>query len=300
MSQNQELETDVISPVSINEHLTIDHIVGQAEAKKELSLFLNRVKHADVFRHWGLDKPKAIALTGPPGVGKTHSVRCLANELNCALLELKYENIASRLYDDSIEKLNKIKSQVARYSKEFGHVIVFLDEADSFFQSRFDTNAHASDKKKTNFFLQWIDGGLEAASGFTFIAASNAWETIDPAIKRPGRFTEIKYKKLGPDDIKEAFKVHVQLAELAASRKLFDDIDYDQLPYLDEISGADAKSIVDTLCLNKANSYIETNDTYDESIASLLLIDASDFIKQIKNFKSKDSSKKKRLGFGKY
>lgn len=300
MSEDQEMEIDVISPVSVNKHLTIDHIIGQPLAKEELALFIKRVKHVDVFRHWGLDTPKAIALTGPPGVGKTHSVRCLANELDCALLELRYEDIASRLYDDSIEKLSKIKKQIAKYSEKYGHVIIFLDEADSFFQSRFDTNAHSSDKKKTNFFLQWIDGGIESSSGFTFIAASNAWDAVDPAIKRSGRFSEIKYKELSSEDVKEAFKVHVELAELSASRKLFSEIDYDELPYLDEISGADVKSIVDSLCLDKANFYIENNDTYDESIASSFLIDTSDFIKQINKFKSKDSNKKKRLGFGKY
>jgi SpoVK/Ycf46/Vps4 family AAA+-type ATPase len=180
---------------------------------KSLKELVKRIAHSDIFDLWAVDKPKALALTGPPGVGKTFSVRALANEVNCPLMELCYEDIASHLYDESIRRLSTFKKQVDAISAEEGHVLILIDEADSFFQSRFDTDAHAADKKKTNFFLRWIDGDLEGSTNFTIIAASNAWENIDPALRRSGRFVEIKYGALSSEDVEKALLVHIELAE---------------------------------------------------------------------------------------
>src|SRR3989344_7280775 len=147
--QEKNETSEVGVQVQVDQNLRLDHVVGQEEAVGKLRDLVNRIKHAEIFSFWALEKPKAIALTGPAGTGKTFSIRALANEADCPLIELCYEDLASHLYDESIRRLATFKEQVDQISKEAGHVLVLIDEADSFFQSRFDFNTHASDKKKT-------------------------------------------------------------------------------------------------------------------------------------------------------
>ena len=175
---------EIGSLVQIDHNLRLEHVVGQEEAISQLKDLVNRIKYSAHYESWGVDKPKALALTGPPGVGKTFSLRALANEAGCPLVQLCYEDLASHFYDEAIRRLGVFKAEVEKLAEEHGHVLVLIDEADSFFQSRFDSNTHASDKKKTNFFLRWIDGDLEGSSNFTIVATSNAWDTIDPAFRR--------------------------------------------------------------------------------------------------------------------
>tara|TARA_R110002126_G_scaffold9539_7_gene43031 strand:+ start:4190 stop:5110 length:921 start_codon:yes stop_codon:yes gene_type:complete len=298
----EEEEADIGSRVLIDEHLRLSHVVGQDEAVKSLRGLVKRIVHADIFDLWAVDKPKALALTGPPGVGKTFSIRALANEVKCPLMELCYEDIASHLYDESIRRLSSFKKQVEAISDLEGHVLILIDEADSFFQSRFDSDAHAADKKKTNFFLRWIDGDLEGATNFTIIAASNAWENVDPALKRSGRFVEIKYDSLSPEDVEKALLVHIDLAEKNAGRQLFKKFKMGGLTLPEGISGADVKEMVSEACLDKALFFLKEFQKKDNKRppdpADKEYLITPDELKEIALKRTEGlANKKKRVGF---
>lgn len=302
MQTQSEDTPEVGVRVRVEKDLRLDHVVGQDEAIKRLKGLVNRIKYSSVYDLWGIEKPKALALTGPPGVGKTFSIRALANEVECPLLELCYEDISSHLLDESIRRLASLKSQVEELAAREGHVLILIDEADSFFQSRFDTHAHPADKKKTNFFLRWIDGDLEGSSNFTLIATSNAWETVDPALRRPGRFLEIKYEALSTEDIKKALRIHMDLAEKSASRKLFEEFNMSEFNLPDGITGADVKEIVSIACLVKANAFL---DQYrDDEEGSLdpsdeYLITHDELYKIASDYAAKlNLDRKRAVGFG--
>jgi len=288
--------------IRVDPNLTLDCVVGQPDAVAALRDLVRRVKWPEIYSLWGVNKPKAIALVGPPGVGKTHSIRALANEIDCPLMELKYEDLASHLYDESIKRLSQFKNQVEQIAREHGHVLILIDEADTFFQSRFDSNTHSVDEKKTNFFLRWIDGDLEGSDGFTIIAASNAWDNVDPAVRRAGRFARIDFKALSPVDILQAIKIHVQLAEKKTGRTLFDLTNLDSLLYkVEGITGADVKEIVDSLLLAKANRHLDLvlsgtleNDKMYEYFE---LITVDDIEKVVSDYRSKQKTIRKGLGF---
>ena len=256
MTESEILENENL--VKVDPGLRLDHVVGQPTAVAQLRDLCRRIQWPQIYSALGVSKPKAIALVGPPGAGKTFTIRALANEVSCPLMELKYEDVASHLYDEAIKKLNSFKDQAAKAAEAHGHVLVMIDEADIFFQSRFDSNVHNSDSKKTNFFLRWIDGDLEGSDNFTIVVASNAWETIDPALRRSGRFTKIEFKALSPVDVVEAIKVHMDLSEKRVGRRLFDRTGIEGLVDIAaEVTGADVKELIDSVLLNRANKHLD-------------------------------------------
>lgn len=234
----------------------------------------------------------------------TFAIRALANEVDCPLLELKYEDVATHLYDEAIRRLSMFKSQAEAIAKEFGHVLILIDEADVFFRSRFDVNTHNSDEKKTNFFLRWIDGDLEGSDGFTIIASSNAWDIVDPAIRRPGRFVRIDFKALSPEDVLIALQVHMDLAEARTGRTMFDRTDLSILKgILPEVTGADVKEIIDETLLNKANAQLDillsrdSNDLVEFSSLGIGLVSAADVASVLEKYKKQNKLVKKGVGF---
>ena len=295
--------------VKVESHLTLDCVVGQDSAIKILRKLVDQIQFTALFERWGVEKPKALALTGPPGVGKTLSIRALANEVDCPLMELKYEDIASHLYDESIRRLAAFKDQAADIAKIHGHIIILIDEGDVFFQNRSDSNTHNSDVKKTSFFLRWLDGDLEGVQDLTLVVTSNNWDTVDPAIKRPGRFLQIEYKSLTKSDIIEAFRVHFDLFEKRTERKLFDIKNLSSIDFnLGEISGADVKAIIELALEGKAQEHlllIQNSESLNELpldeailLSSPSLVGDNDLKRAIRVYADKLSSKGlKGIGF---
>lgn len=303
MDQN-EFSQATSARIKVDPSVTLDCVVGQPEAIAKLRDLVRRIRWPEVYSLWGVSKPKAIALTGPPGVGKTHSIRALANEVDCPLMELKYEDLATHLYDEAIRRLSAFKAQAEEISREHGHVLILIDEADVLFQSRFDSNSHNSDEKKTNFFLRWIDGDLEGSDGFTIIAASNAWDTVDPAMRRSGRFIRIDFKALSPQDIVEAIKVHVRLAERKTGRQMFDLTGIDEITMsLVGVTGADVKEIIDLALVSRANEHLdlllkeENSGIVDVDITQIGLITVPNLVKVMNDYMKKQLPSKKGIGF---
>tara|TARA_A100001011_G_scaffold267622_1_gene276696 strand:+ start:999 stop:1928 length:930 start_codon:yes stop_codon:yes gene_type:complete len=254
---SDNLERDSVL-TKVDENLTLDHVIGQPKAIEVLRRLVDQIKYTSLFEWWGLEKPKALALVGEPGTGKTFSIRALANEVDCPLMELKYEDIASHLYDESIKRLAAFKEQAAEIAAHYGHIIILIDEGDVFFQDRSNGNVHASDVKKTTFFLRWLDGDLEGTQDITLVVTSNNWDLVDAAIRRPGRFLKVEYDKLTKEDIVNVLRTHIDLYEKKVGHKLFRaDATKNINADIAGVSGADVKSILDRVLEAKALSQLQ-------------------------------------------
>src|SRR3972149_7020032 len=120
-----ESEVDVRDSAKIDDFvvrndytLSLDCIAGQKEAKEALKDLKDMIKWSVVFDHWGARRPRGLLLEGAPGLGKTLSARCLAAEVDCTLIEIRYEDIASKYIDHPIQPLSNIKKQVDEWAKE--------------------------------------------------------------------------------------------------------------------------------------------------------------------------------------
>eukprot|EP00197_Chlamydomonas_leiostraca_P003648 CAMPEP_0202861408 /NCGR_PEP_ID=MMETSP1391-20130828/2816_1 /ASSEMBLY_ACC=CAM_ASM_000867 /TAXON_ID=1034604 /ORGANISM="Chlamydomonas leiostraca, Strain SAG 11-49" /LENGTH=821 /DNA_ID=CAMNT_0049540795 /DNA_START=584 /DNA_END=3045 /DNA_ORIENTATION=+ len=154
---------------------------GCDEAKEELKEVVEFLKNPAKFTRLGAKLPKGVLLTGPPGTGKTLLARAVAGEAGVPFFyragsefEELYVGVGSR----------RMRALFAAAKKK-APCIVFIDEIDAIGGNRKHWENHT--RKTLNQLLVEMDG-FEANEGVIVMAATNLAETLDPALKRPGRF----------------------------------------------------------------------------------------------------------------
>lgn len=124
---------------------------------------------------------KGLILTGPPGTGKTHLVKALANEKNCFFMAPTLSDLKGEYVGQTSAKVRRIFDQ-ARANQP---TIMFIDEADTIFPDR-NLAGSTSDSfglDMVNQFLVEIDGMTTGKQKIFIIAATNRVEVLDSAIK---------------------------------------------------------------------------------------------------------------------
>lgn len=125
-----------------------------------------------------LEAPKGVLLYGPPGTGKSLTAKAVATECNAAFINISISTLLSSYYGES-SKLVKALFTVADRIKP---CVIFIDEIDSVFKTRSDTDHEVTSKMKSEF-LSLIDG-LETDGGILMMGATNRRTDIDEAFLR--------------------------------------------------------------------------------------------------------------------
>ncbi len=137
-----------------------------------------------VFEHLGIDAPKGVLLSGPPGTGKTLIARAVANEANCYFTSVSGPEIMGKLYGESESRIRKIFEDARRNAP----AVIFIDEIDSIAPRRDSIGEEKQVERRVVAQLLSLLDGLEARGQVVVIAATNLPNSIDPALRRPGRF----------------------------------------------------------------------------------------------------------------
>ena len=153
-----------------------------ARAKELIETQLQRRTELDAI---GARPIKGILFTGPPGTGKTHLARILANQSGADFYEISGPEIVSKWVGDTEDILRKI-FEAAKSTKR-GKSIIFFDEIDSLAESRAG-DTHEASRRLVAQFLTLMDGFDTSENATIVIAATNRAEALDPALVRPGRF----------------------------------------------------------------------------------------------------------------
>ncbi len=175
-------------PVEISEETVLPEVTYEDigglndEVKKIREMVEVPLKHPEVFERLGVEPPKGVLLHGPPGTGKTLLAKAVANESEANFILLNGPEIMSKFYGESEKKIRDIFDEAEKNSPS----IIFIDEIDAIAPKREDTGGEV-ERRVVSQLLTMMDG-LQSRGKVVVIGATNRPNSIDPALRRPGRF----------------------------------------------------------------------------------------------------------------
>ena len=163
------------------------------------------LRHPELFVRLGIDPPKGVLLYGPPGTGKTLLAKAVANESGANFYSIAGPEIMSKWYGQTEENLRKLFEEAAKNAPS----IIFIDEIDAIAPKREEVTGEV-EKRTVSQLLALMDG-LKARGKVIVIAATNMPNSLDPALRRPGRFDrEIEIGVPDTKGRKEILQIHTR------------------------------------------------------------------------------------------
>ena len=163
--------------------ITYDELGGlKNEVQKIREMVELPMRHPELFDKIGVEAPKGVLLYGPPGTGKTLLAKAVAGETNSHFISLSGPEIMGKHYGESEERIREIFSQAEENSPS----IIFIDEIDSIAPKREEVSGEL-ERRIVSQLLTLMDG-MKSRGKVVVIAATNRPDSIDPALRRPGRF----------------------------------------------------------------------------------------------------------------
>jgi cell division protease FtsH len=207
-SQAKEASTEEVQPVEVQEEEaeiaqeiqietaaerydllrpeeTLAHVVGQSDAKRELSDLVAFLRNAEKYRQLRVQYPRGVLLVGPPGIGKTLLARAVAGEAGVRLFMTNLSEL--------VELHPKVNEQPLHdlfwEAQEAAPAIIFLDEIDAL-NVRLPSSSgepHGSEEQVLRQIVIEMDNLIPDRSVMV-LAAARRFRDVSPILRRPGRF----------------------------------------------------------------------------------------------------------------
>ena len=142
------------------------------------------LRFPQVFDRLGVQPPKGVLLYGPPGTGKTVIARAVANETDVYFTHISGPEIIGKFYGESEERLRNVFEEAQSHAPS----IIFIDEIDAIAPKREEMGGEKQVERRVVAQLLALLDGLESRGQIVVIGATNIPNTLDPALRRPGRF----------------------------------------------------------------------------------------------------------------
>ncbi|MHA1562791.1 MAG: CDC48 family AAA ATPase [Promethearchaeota archaeon] len=250
---------------------TYDDIGGLSDVIQRVREMIELpLKHPELFQRVNIDPPKGVLLYGPPGTGKTLLARAVSQEANATFITINGPEIMSKFYGASEEKLRKIFKE----AEDKAPSIIFIDELDSIAPKREQVSGEV-ERRVVAQLLSLLDG-LKGRGRIIVIGATNRINSIDEALRRPGRFDrEIELPVPDADGRKEILQIHTR------GMPLDDSVDLDEYARLSHgFVGADLMAIAREAAmssLRKILPKIDLDKPIPTEILDNLIITDDDF-----------------------
>lgn len=222
--------------------ITFADVGGLDDLKEKIRLrVLHPLKRPDLYKAFGKKVGGGILMYGPPGCGKTFLARATAGEAGVRFLAVGIDDVLDMWFGQSEKKLHAL-FQTARQQAP---TILFFDEVDAL-GGRRSASRHDSYRMLVAQFLADMDGvgstgGESKKDGVLVMGATNAPWDVDPAFRRPGRFSDILF--VPPPDL----RARVEILKLKLKGKPTREVDVAELGRVTELySGADLEQIVES------------------------------------------------------
>ncbi|XP_059473647.1 ATPase family AAA domain-containing protein 2-like [Neocloeon triangulifer] len=227
-------------PMEINPDIRFTSVGGlhdHVNALKEMVVF--PMLYSEVFDKYSVTPPKGVLFHGPPGTGKTLLARALANECSQGSSKVTFymrkgADCLNKWVGESERQLRHLFEQ----AYENRPSIIFFDELDGLapVRSHKQDQIHAS---IVSTLLALMDG-LKDRREIIVIGATNRIDSIDPALRRPGRFDrELFFPLPAVKEREEILRIHTSKWEQNPTPELITTL----AQSCDGFCGADLKAL---------------------------------------------------------
>ncbi|MHA1710554.1 MAG: CDC48 family AAA ATPase, partial [Candidatus Freyarchaeota archaeon] len=257
--------------------VTYDDIGGLEEAITRVREMVELpLKHPELFQRLGIDPPKGVLLYGPPGTGKTLLAKAVANESDAYFISVNGPEIMSKFYGESEARLREIFEEAEKNAPS----IIFIDELDSIAPKREEVTGEV-ERRVVAQLLALMDG-LKERGRVIVIGATNRPNSLDPALRRPGRFDrEIEIGVPDKNGRKEILMIHTRGMPLA------EDVDLDEIAERTHgYVGADLAALCREAAMSRLRKVLpEINldeETIPQEVLAKLIVTKEDFEEAMK------------------
>ena len=219
------------------------------------------LRHPELFARLGVEPHSGVLLYGPPGCGKTLLAKVIASESDANMYLINGPEIMNKYYGETEARLREIFKE----AKDNSPSIIFIDEIDAIAPKR--EEAYGDVEKRVVAQLLALMDGLTERGNVIVLGASNRPDSVDPALRRPGRFDrEMEISVPNADGRLEILHIHTR------GMPLSDDIDLKNLATeLHGYTGADIKSLCRESAIKAIRRYLPEIDLENERIPSKML-----------------------------
>lgn len=240
------------------------------EVKKVREMIEIPLKRPELFEKLGIAPPKGVLMHGPPGTGKTLLAKAVASESDAHFIAINGPEIMSKYVGGSEENLREYFEEAEENSPS----IIFIDELDAIAPKREETNGEV--ERRTVAQLLTLMDGLKSRGQVVVIGATNRPDSLDPALRRPGRFDrEIEIGVPDSEERKEVLEIHTRNMPLA------DDVDLDKISNTTHgFVGADLESLCKEAAMRVVRRIlpeIQNDEEIPKEVMEKIVVTGDDF-----------------------
>ena len=242
--------------------ITYEEVGGlRSEIKVMREIVELPLRHPELFVRLGIEPHSGVLLYGPPGCGKTLLAKVLASESDANMFSINGPEIMNKYYGETEAKLRDIFKE----AKENSPSIIFIDEIDAIAPKR--EEAYGDVEKRVVAQLLALMDGLTDRGNVIVLGATNRPDSVDPALRRPGRFDrEMEISVPNADGRLEVMEIHTRGMPIAS------DVNLKVLSSeLNGYTGADMKSLCREAAMRSIRRYLPEIDLETEKIPARIL-----------------------------
>ena len=242
--------------------VTYEEIGGMKEQIKRLREIVELpMRHPEVFARLGIEPHNGILMYGSPGCGKTLIAKALASESEANFFIINGPEIMNKYYGETEARLRDIFKE----ARESSPSIIFIDEIDAIAPKR--EEAFGDVEKRVVAQLLALMDGMSERGQVIVLGATNRPESLDPALRRPGRFDrEIEIGVPNAEGRLEILQIHTR------GMPLSDDINLQELASeLHGYTGADIKALCREAAMKALRRYLPEIDLEGDKISPEIL-----------------------------
>lgn len=250
------------------------------EVLQELGdLIILPMTRPQIFTSSKVQPPRGVLLHGPPGCGKTMLANAFAADLGVPFISISAPSVVSGMSGESEKALREHFDE----AKKVAPCLIFIDEIDAITPKRESAQREMEKRIVAQLLTCMDDLALEKTDGKPVIvmAATNRPDSLDPALRRGGRFDKEINLTVPSEPVREKI-----LRTLTRKMQLADDLDFSTLAKRTAgFVGADLNDLVSTAGAAAIKRYLEllkSNTGEEMDIEDMTEQETSEKVKEIR------------------